>query len=117
MKSKFITGPQDAQQAASILAATISEEINVNISYLTLGEPEATSDGGILESCSLIRADLINGTMPGLTAAGNWRRPRLVPLPRKREFHCKSRPRALKLHSPFQRVIASSNRTIGTRAN
>ena len=32
MKSKFITGPQDAWRAASILAATISDKITVNIS-------------------------------------------------------------------------------------
>ena len=32
MKSKFITGHKTHSKAASILAATISDEINVNIS-------------------------------------------------------------------------------------
>src|SRR6266516_3580697 len=58
------------QQAASILAATISDKINVNlnIDYSgTGGGAAAGTDNGLFESYSSIKADLVNNATPGDT--------------------------------------------------
>src|SRR5713226_4972064 len=58
------------QQAASILAGTISDKITVNltIDYSgTGGGAAAGPDRGLYESYSLVRADLINNATPGDT--------------------------------------------------
>src|SRR5713226_5090704 len=58
------------QQAASILAGTISDKITVNltIDYSgTGGGAAAGPDQGLYESYSLVRADLINNATPGDT--------------------------------------------------
>ena len=58
------------EQAATILAAAISDKItvNINIDYSgTGGGASAGPDGGLYESYSSISADLINGATPGDT--------------------------------------------------
>ena len=58
------------EQAASILAAAISDKItvNINIDYSgTGGGASAGPDAGLYENYSTIRADLINGATPGDT--------------------------------------------------
>jgi Ca2+-binding RTX toxin-like protein len=62
------------QQAATILAGTISDKITVNliIDYSgTGGGAAAGPDHGLYEPYSLIRSDLINGAAPGDTTF-NW---------------------------------------------
>ena len=58
------------QQAASILTATISDKITVNIKIDysgTGGGAAAGPDNGLYESYSSVRADLINNATPGDT--------------------------------------------------
>jgi serralysin len=58
------------QQAASILTATISDKITVNIKIDysgTGGGAAAGPDNGLYESYSSVRTDLINGATPGDT--------------------------------------------------